>query len=321
VKLGGLIVLFLGVLIIISVMDILPVTFWFAVGIIFAAIFLYDGLKLFRRFRGQYLGSLIFATILIVRLFNIWGVSWGFWQLFLAMIGSYMIGYGIVSIFQKGVLSSRRTSESSRQELTLSRPLEAETYEVEIEADLTKVLLMSTSEDSEKGFDANLFFDKTCFSGDLNYDKNSGKGRVKARCKARSGVSSVLSKSRLNLELNNKPLVSVDARLDGSDTVMDFSNMNLDTATIKTDLSRLSVVPSKIRDSRIDISCDVASVNFRVPKTVGLIIVHEGDLNWRDFEGLVAHDRGYASDNLDEAITTCQVFIKSDMSKISVDWI
>ncbi len=320
-KLGGLIALFLGVLIIISVMDILPVTFWLAVGIVFAVMFLYDGLKVFIRFRGQHMGSLVFAIILIIRLFNLWGVTWGFWQLFVAMIGSYMVGYGVVSLFRRGILHSKRIPEASRQELTLSRSLEAENYEVDIEADLTKVLLMSTSEDSDKGFDAQLNYDKTCFTGSLNYDKNSDKARVRAKCKARAGVDSVLSKSRLNLELNSKPVVTVEARLDGADTVMDFSNVNLDSATIKTDLSRLSVIPSKIRDSRVDIRCDVASVNFRVPKTVGLIIVHEGDLNWRDFEGLVERDKGYASDNLDEAITTCQIFIKSDMSKISVDWI
>jgi hypothetical protein len=32
-------------------------------------------------------------------------------------------------------------------------------------------------------------------------------------------------------------------------------------------------------------------------------------------------EKGYVSTNIDRAVTTCQINVKSDMSKISIDWI
>jgi hypothetical protein len=144
---------------------------------------------------------------------------------------------------------------------------------------------------------------------------------LKAKCKAKSGVSSVLSKSRMNLEINAESILRVEATLDGADTVLDFSNLNLDRATVKTSLSRLSIIPSERRDSIIDIDCEVTSLNIRAPKNVGLSIVHEGELNWSNFNNLMEREKGYVSNNIDKAATTCQINVKSDMSKISIDWI
>jgi hypothetical protein len=150
-------------------------------------------------------------------------------------------------------------------------------------------------------------------------DKN--RATLKARCKAKAGVSSVLSKSRMNMEISSKPLLRIEASLDGADTVLDFSNLNLDRARVKTSLSRLSIIPSTLRDSIIDIDCEVTSLNIRVPKDVGISIVHEGELNWSNFNNLMERERGYVSTNIDRASSTCQINVKSDMSKISIDWI
>ncbi|MFZ2830816.1 MAG: hypothetical protein WAZ22_09260, partial [Mesotoga infera] len=108
---------------------------------------------------------------------------------------------------------------------------------------------------------------------------------------------------------------------DGADTVLDFSNLNLDRARVKTSLSRLSIIPSTLRDCIIDIDCEVTSLNIRVPKDVGISIVHEGELNWSNFNNLMERERGYVSTNIDRASSTCQINVKSDMSKISIDWI
>jgi hypothetical protein len=176
-------------------------------------------------------------------------------------------------------------------------------------------------DNTSNGFDANVSYDKQSFSGDLKYDMDKGKGSLRARCKARSGVSSVLSKSRMNFELNSEPILRLDATLDGADSVFDFSKLNLDSARIKTSLSRLSIIPSQLRDSIIDIDCEVTSLNIRTPKDVGLSIIHEGELNWSNFNNLMEREKGYVSTNIDRAVTTCQIIVKSDMSKISIDWI
>jgi len=320
-KFGALFAIFLGILIILSVTHIIP-SFAFAIEIFFAIVFLYQGLKIFRRFKAEYMGSLIFGAILVTDLLIGWNVikgfrGWGFWELVVAMIGSYIVGWGIVTLFRKS-FKLGKTQSSTRQVLNISRPKEFDELEIELEANLTKVLLM---DNTSNGIDANVSFDKLSFNGDLKYDMDKARGVLKAKCKAKSGVSSVLSKSRMNLEINADPILRVEATLDGADTVLDFSNLNLDRATIKTSLSRLSIIPSERRDSIIDIDCEVTSLNIRAPKDVGLSIVHEGELNWSNFNNLVEREKGYVSNNIDRAVTTCQINVKSDMSKISIDWI
>lgn len=322
-KFSALIAIFLGVMIILSVTNFVSLSFGFVVEAFFAALFTYEGLKIFRRFKGEHLGSIIFAAILIIDLFNFWGIDWNFWELVVAMIGSYMVGWGVVSLFKKGffrVVTNTNEVKSSRQNITLSRPLEVPEYDIEIEANLTKVLVLDT-EDAEKAFDSSIFFDKSSFTGNLQYNKEGDTGLIKAKCKARSGVSSVLSKSRLNLEINSEPLVHLDAKLDGADSILDFSNLKMDIAKIKTNLSRISIVPSKVIDSRIEIDCEVTSLNIRIPKDVGIVISHDGELNWSNFNDLIEREMGYVSRNIDSAKFTCQLFVKSDMSKLSIEWI
>lgn len=320
-KFGALFAIFLGMLIILSVTHVIP-SFSFAIEIFLAIIFLYQGLKVFKRFKPEHMGSLIFGGILFTDLLIGWNVikgfrGWGFWELVVAMIGSYIVGWGIVTLFKRS-FKLGETPNSTRQVLNVSRPKEFEELEIDIDANLTKVLLM---DNTSNGFDANVSYDKQSFSGDLKYDMDKGKGSLRARCKARSGVSSVLSKSRMNFELNSEPILRLDATLDGADSVFDFSKLNLDSARIKTSLSRLSIIPSQLRDSIVDIDCEVTSLNIRTPKDVGLSIIHEGELNWSNFNNLMEREKGYVSTNIDRAVTTCQINVKSDMSKISIDWI
>ncbi|AKI97486.1 hypothetical protein [Kosmotoga pacifica] len=317
-KIGAIIAIFIGVIIILSGVSTISISFWFVVQLIFAALFLNSGVKVFRYPSGEHFGSLIFSGILIIDAFGLWGVDWNFGELFLAMIGSYLVGWGLMSIFGS-TRFMKKSPKSSRQSLSISRPVEAEEYEVDIDTNLTKVLLVDTQRD--KGIDATLNFDKKSFSGTLHYNKEGNIAKIKAKCKAKAGVSSVLTKSRMNIELSSVPIVKFSAALDGVDAVLDFSNIKLDTATIKSNISRLSIVPSKLRDSRIDIDCEITSLNLRVPKDVGLTIVHQGELNWNNFDELIYREDGYISRNIETAKSVCQVFIKSEMSKLSIDWI
>lgn len=320
-RFGALFAIFLGILIILSVTHIIP-SFAFTIEIFFAIVFIYHGLKVFRRFKSEHMGSLIFGGILVIDLLIGWNIikgfrGWGFWELIVAMIGSYIVGWGVVTLFKKSFKLGKAPS-STRQILNMSRPKEFDELDIELEVNLTKVLLM---DNTSNGVDANVSFDRMSFNGDLKYDMDKGKGIVRARCKAKSGVSSVLSKSRMNIEVNSEPVVRVEATLDGADTVLDFSNLNLDRATIKTSLSRLSIIPSQLRDSIVDIDCEVTSLNIRAPKDVALSILHEGELNWSNFNNLMEREKGFVSTNIDKAVTTCQINVKSDMSKISIDWI
>jgi len=318
VKIGAIIAIFIGIVIILSGISSIAISFWFVVQLIFAALFLNSGVKVFKYPSGEHLGSLIFSGILIIDAFGFWGVNWDFWELFIAMIGSYLVGWGLMSIFGNSRFM-KKSPKSSRQNLSISRPLEADEYEVNIDANLTKVLLLDTQRD--KGIDATLGFDKKSFSGSLTYNKEGKNAVIKAKCKAKAGVSSVLTKSRINIELNSSPIVRFNATLDGVDAVLDFSSIKLDNATIKSNISRLSIVPSKLRDSRIDIDCEITSLNLRVPRDVGITIVHQGELNWNSFDELVYREDGYVSRNIENAKKVCQVFIKSEMSKLSIDWI
>jgi len=321
-KFGAIAAIFIGLLIILSVTHVLP-SFFFAIQMFFAIVFLYNGLKVFRRFKAEHMGGLIFGGILVFDLLIdadiVKGFSgWSFWALVVAMIGSYIVGWGIVTLFRRSFFRVGKDPVSSRQTINISRPEEFKELEIELEANLTKVLLM---DNSANGLDANISYDKLSFNGNLQYNMDRTKATLKAKCKARAGVSSVLSKSRLNMEVSPKALLRLEAVLDGADAVLDFSNLSLDGARIKTSLSRLSVIPSTLKDSIVDIDCEVTSLNIRAPKDVGIMIVHEGELNWSNFNNLMEREKGYVSTNIDRVKTTCQINIKSDMSKISIDWI
>jgi len=198
VKIGAIIAIFIGIVIILSGISSIAISFWFVVQLIFAAL---DA-------------------------FGFWGVNWDFWELFIAMIGSYLVGWGLMSIFGNSRFM-KKSPKSSRQNLSISRPLEADEYEVNIDANLTKVLLLDTQRD--KGFDATLGFDKKSFSGSLTYNMEGKNAVIKAKC--------------------SSPIVRFNATLDGVDAVLDFSSIKLDNATIKSNISRLSIVPSEMLES------------------------------------------------------------------------
>jgi hypothetical protein len=318
-KLGAIIAIFLGVLIILSGVDIIDISFWLIVELIFAAAFLNNGIKVFRDFTGEHLGSLIFSGVLIIDAFALWGIKWTFWQLILALIGSYLIGWGVATTFKNTRFAKRRV-KTTRQNLSVSRPLEFERQKLDIDTNLTKVLLMD-SEKENAGIETNLSFDKKNFSGNLQYDLKNKEAITSAKCKARAGVSSVLSKSRLDIELSRKAFLDLTAHLDAADVVFDFSNLRLENAKITTNLSRISLVPSRVHDSRIDIGCEVSSLTLRVPSEVSVAIHHQGELNWSNFDNMIPREDSYVSKNISTAEHNCQLFIKSDMSKLAIEWI
>lgn len=104
-KIGAIIAIFIGVIIILSGVSTISISFWFVVQLIFAALFLNSGVKVFRYPSGEHFGSLIFSGILIIDAFGLWGVDWNFGELFLAMIGSYLVGWGLMSIFGSTLVS------------------------------------------------------------------------------------------------------------------------------------------------------------------------------------------------------------------------
>lgn len=317
-KIGAFIAIFFGIIIISSVVA-FSLDFGMIFEMLFAAAFLYNGLKTFKSFRGENLGSLIFATILILDMFKVFG-PWNFWQLFFMMIGSFLIGWGIVEIIKRSI-SRKENNYSSRKSLFIKRPEgEIEECNLEIDSNLTKVILIKATNEKD-GIISSLNFDKSCFSGQLNYDMNDKKGFLKAKIKARSGVSSVISKARLETEISQNILLKVNANLDGLDGVFDFSSLKLDNAKFKTNLTRLTIIPSKIIDSRIDINCDVTTLNLKIPKETALIVSQRGEMNWNDYNNLLIKDDKFYSRNIDNSDVRCHVFLNSDMSKLNIEWI
>lgn len=317
-KIGAFIAIVFGIIIISSVVA-FSLDFGMIFEMLFAAAFLYNGLKTFRSFRGENLGSLIFAIILILDIFKVFG-PWNFWQLFFMMIGSFLIGWGIIEIIKKSIIK-KENNYSSKKSLLIKRPdHEIDECNLEIDSNLTKIILMKTIND-KNGLLASLNFDKSSFSGQLNYDLNNRKGSLKARSKARSGVSSVISKARLEVEIPQNILLKISANLDGLDGIFDFSSLKLDSAKFKTNLTRLTIIPSRITDSRIDINCDVTTLTLRIPKETSLVISQRGEMNWNNYNNLLIKDNKFYSKNIDSADVRCHVFLNSDMSKLNIQWI
>ena len=104
-NLKALLIVIIGILIILSVTLLFPISFWTFLECIFAFGFLVLGLKIFKIVKSEYLGSLIFSGFLIFdilnRIFKFMPHTWNFWQLIGLLIGSYLLSWGFTEILKK----------------------------------------------------------------------------------------------------------------------------------------------------------------------------------------------------------------------------
>jgi hypothetical protein len=107
-KAFAIFLILLGFLAFMGIFGVMNLTFGFILGIFFAILFSFEGIRelVGRRLIG--VGSLLFGIFLLLRAFKLFGINSSFSQLFLGFIASYLIGIGLQIFFGKRFIHVRR---------------------------------------------------------------------------------------------------------------------------------------------------------------------------------------------------------------------
>lgn len=315
----GFLIVIIGVLIILSVTIFFPISFWTFLECIFAFGFFAFGLKIFKRFKSEYLGSLIFSGFLIFdilnRIFNFMDRTWNFWQLIGLLIGSYLLSWGLSEIVRKSVKSSS-IQKFTNQNLELKKQEKYDNFFLDIDLNLTRLLLVDNG--SEEGFYSNLKFEKTQFKGTLDNKVENSNCTLISKCKNKNDSIKGINKSIMNLEMNSFSVISGDINIDASDAILDFSKLKLKELNITSNLSRISLTLSSVFSGEITITSDVTSININIPKKAGVKIETNTFENLKGTENFEMSEDKIISKDILNCTFVSTIKLNSDMSKITL---
>ncbi len=318
-KIKGFLIVIIGILIILSVTIFFPISFWTFLECIFAFGFLSFGLRIFKRFKSEYLGSLIFSGFLIFdilnRIFKFMERTWNFWQLIGLLIGSYLLSWGLTEIVKKSVKSSS-IQKFTNQNFELSKQEKFENFFLDIDLNLTRLLLVDNG--NEKGFYSNLKFEKNYFKGSLDDKIENSNCTLISKCNNKNDSIKGINKSIMNLEMNSYSNISGDIKIDASDGILDFSKLKLKELLITSNLSRISLTLSSKFSSEITINSDVTSININIPKKVGVKIETNSYENLKGIENFEVNQDEIISKDILNCTYVSKIKLNSDMSKITI---
>ncbi len=318
-NLKALLIVIIGILIILSVTLLFPISFWTFLECIFAFGFLVLGLKIFKIVKSEYLGSLIFSGFLIFdilnRIFKFMPHTWNFWQLIGLLIGSYLLSWGLTEILKKSG-KSNSLQRLSTQNIEIKKAGSFQKFDLDIDLSLTRLLLVDNGNNS--GFYSNLKFEKNYFNGSLEHKIENTSCTINAKCISKNESIKDVNKSIMNLELNEGSDITGTLKIDASDGIFDFSKLKLRKLDIKSTLSRISITLSSISSSDINIDSDVTSININIPKNVGIKINTNIFENFRGIENFEIDGDKIISRNILNCTYISEINLNSDMSKIAL---
>lgn len=313
---NGLIFILIGVIILLGIVFQINIGFYVFLELFFGIVFLIDGLKIFKKFKGTSLGSLIFGSILILDVFELLPTELTFGRIILLLIASYLVGMGISSIFIKGIFSFKKSDFGKDEKLEMEFPYNElnKKYELNTFLDWTKVNINSSN--IESAVKIKTTADKEIFKRDFNMDNSI----IKISNKLKVSNIKVPERAKLQLYINKNIDYLLIGEYSVSDITLDLRETHLKDAKFKTTASKMVIIPSDSIDSVIDADFEISSIKIRLPHNVGLVLNHRGELNFKSFEGLEEREDGsYVSSNFSTAEHTCYLNISSEMSRIGVE--
>ena len=278
----------------------------------FTVLFLALGLNFLRKRSTEYLGSLIFGIILLLDLFNFFPTNLNFWQLFLLLIASYLIALGLDMFFVKK--KSHQKFKNEIIEFELPRSSSNEEIEIITQADWSNLTVDSSNINSS--LKMKVIVDKNIFS----FKKQSDLHSLKISNKLKVSNVKVPQRAKITFYLNEEVNFSYKANLNVSDAFLDFREIKIKEVNLKATASKITLIPSEKENSNVEINSEISSINITLPKKVGLVLNHIGDINFKNFENMIKRDDGtYVSNNFSEAISTCYINVLSDMSRLNIE--
>jgi hypothetical protein len=129
------------------------------------------------------------------------------------------------------------------------------------------------------------------------------------------------SHNEIFLELNTKPIWSVDMGIGAGDLDFDFSAFKVKKMDIKTGAASVKVkLGDKLDEAHIDVESGVAKIDIDVPESVGCEIKMDGALNSKDFKDFEKSGNSlWRTSNFDKAKKKIYIDVSSGLSSVSVE--
>ncbi|GAB6188876.1 hypothetical protein JCM30566_06150 [Marinitoga arctica] len=306
----GIISILIGFLIFANLIFNISFTLSILIESILAIIFIFDGLKIFKKLKSENFGNLIFGIILIIDLLDLFNFDASFGELILLFIGSQLLANGLIELFFREKLlkfSQNKFIQNEKNfELKNDSPLK-----IIANIDWNKCNITSTFENVVK---INSVYNKSIFNQKSIFEKNNLIFEEKLR------INSINIPERAETVIHTSEHInsSFDISANVSDVTLDLYNIKSNYIKINSKASKIHLIPSAKTDSIIDINIQVSNLTLEIPSNVFVVINYIGDLTLKDLQNFIQKDDStLVSNNFENSQYTCEINISSEMSKIS----
>lgn len=311
---GAFVSILIGIIILLGIVFQITISFSIILELFFGIVFLVDGLKIFKKPQSDKLGSMIFGSILLMDAFDLFAENLSFWQIILLLFASYLVGWGIFSIFRSNGIFHFSNNKIKDNHMVIEVPNNSDRYNIKYDLDWTKMHFSSKSTD-EYNVKIDSYADGDIFKRGFNWNNTD----LNVENKLKVSNIKVPERSRMNSRIRNDLKYTFYANLSVSDIFLDMRNSYPESININSTASKLVLIPSNTKDSSIDADLEISTLTVKLPEKVGLVLNQVGELNLRTFEGLIEREDGsYISANFSDAEYTCYLNISSEMSRLSI---
>ncbi|WP_129408645.1 hypothetical protein [Marinitoga lauensis] len=306
----GIISVLIGILIFASLIFKVSFTISAVIELILALIFIFDGMKIFKKIKSENLGNLIFGIILLFDLFNLFNFNASVGELILLFIGSQLLSSGLVSLFLRDL--SLKYSKNYQTKNNNSFEIQTDkTLELKLDLDWNKCNITSHS---EKNLQINSEYNKSIFKQKIDFKDNI----LNFEEKLRINSINIPERARSSIYIPYKTNAILDVQSNVSDLILDLYEINSNYVKINSKASKIHLIPSSKNDSNIDINIQVSNLILEIPSNVFVVINFIGDLTLKDLNNFIQKDDStLVSNNFEKSQYTCKINISSEMSKIS----
>ncbi|MDN5342378.1 MAG: hypothetical protein PWP28_1253 [Oceanotoga sp.] len=314
---SGIISILIGGIILLGIVFKLTISFNVIIELIIGISLIVSGMRIFKKIKGEYIGSLLFGLILVMDAFKLFPEKLKFWPIVLLMIASYFIGYGLANILSSGkfLFKSKKHHEIEKNIMEFSDNNINELKKISFDVDWTKFNLNSNNQ--EQLFKLKSEINKDIFRSNMDFKEDESALKLKNKLKV-SNIK-IPEKAFMNLKIKKQKEYEIKSNVSVSEIFFDLRDIYLKNMKLKSTASKIIIIPSEFTDSIIDLDLEITSLTVKLPKKVGLVLNHIGELNLKNFEGLFQRDDGsYISSNYSDANQIVYLNISSEMSRLGV---
>lgn len=126
--------------------------------------------------------------------------------------------------------------------------------------------------------------------------------------------------SEVDMSLNVNPIWDIEANIGAGEMTLDLSNFKIRNATLKGGAASFNItLGSKFKNTTLNAETGVASVEIKVPQSVGCYINVKSGLSSKDFEGFTNLGKGvYETPNFEKSKSKIFINLKGGLSSFEV---